>query len=90
MSREAVEAKLIKRAMEDSEFRKQLISDPKAVVEKEVGESFPDNVQIKVVEETADVAYIRLPAVTAEELSDKDLDNVAGGIFICNKFMSGW
>lgn len=37
MKRQELEQKVIKKAWGDSEFKKQLLSDPKAVIEKELG-----------------------------------------------------
>lgn len=85
MKRQELEQKLIKKAWEDSEFKKQLLSDPKAVIEKETGKSLPENIEIKAVEETSKTVYIRIPK-NPEELSDDELDNVAGGFWVCGSF----
>ena len=38
------------RAAEDSEFRRQLKSDPRAALQSELGVSIPDSIRINVVE----------------------------------------
>lgn len=88
MKRQDLEEKLIKKAWADSEFKKQLLSDPKAVIEKELGKALHENLVVKAVEETSNTVYIRIPR-NPEELSDSELDNVAGG-FICFSFSASW
>ncbi|MCL5289574.1 MAG: NHLP leader peptide family RiPP precursor [Firmicutes bacterium] len=79
MERQELEQKLIKKAWEDSNFKKQLLSDPKAVLEKELGQALPEKLQDQAVEETSNTVYIRIPR-NPEELSEDELDNVAGGL----------
>jgi hypothetical protein len=74
---------LIVKALKDENFRKELIADPKAVVEKEIGKikegmKLPATLEIKVIEQPANAIYLVLPTVT-DELSDEALDGVAGG-----------
>jgi hypothetical protein len=78
-SRKEFEEKLIARAQADESFRQALLTSPKATIEEELGASLPENVEIKVVEETADTLYLVLPAEEGE-LSDADLEAVSGGI----------
>jgi predicted ATPase len=88
MTRQEVEERLIKKAWADSEFKKQLLSDPKSAIEKEIGQSLPENFVVKALEETSNTAYIRIPR-NPEELSDSEMDNVAGGCILSVDF-SGW
>ncbi|MBD2449031.1 NHLP leader peptide family natural product precursor [Nostoc sp. FACHB-152] len=80
----SIEAKLIARAMKDEAFRTQLLNNPeaaKAAVELELGQKLPQTAQIRVVQESDDVAYIILPAMAAEseQLSETELEAVAAG-----------
>lgn len=77
LSRKDAEAKLIAKAQADQLFRQALLNNSKAAIEKELG-TIIEGFQVKVVEETADTLYLVLPAVE-DELSDTDLDDVAGG-----------
>lgn len=79
------ERQLIQRALEDENFKQELLSNPKAVFAKESGEQLPKDLEIQVLQETANKVYLVLPtnpdsATTEGELSDEALEAVAGGI----------
>lgn len=76
--RQQLEQKLIEKAWTDEKFRSELIATPKEVIERLIGQGLPQNLKIEVVEETADTLYLRIP-VSPDELSDTELDLVAGG-----------
>lgn len=83
-----LETRIITRAMQDESFRQQLLSGSlaaKAAIESEIGQKLPEGLEINVLEETADASYLVLPkAISSEgELSENELDTVAGGIFPC-------
>jgi len=83
-SRTEMERRLVQRSIEDESLRQRLLSDPKAAVEEELGTRLPEDVRVVAVEETADTAYLVLPlrstdAQDAGELSDRELEAVAGG-----------
>ena len=76
---------LMVRALKDEIFRKQLLSNPKSVVEKEMGKfkegaKLPDTLEVKVFEQPENALYLVLPTIS-DELSDEALDKVAGGGF---------
>ena len=81
MTRGEILDHLAKFAGESADYRKALLADPKAVISKQFAMEIPDNVQVKVVEDTADTVYVVLPHAveTGAELSDADLEAVAGG-----------
>jgi hypothetical protein len=78
-----MERRLIERSLQDDAFRQRLIADPKAALEEELGTQFPEGVQVRALEETADTIYLVLPGASpAGEggvLSDQELEAVAGG-----------
>jgi hypothetical protein len=81
-ARKALEAKLIDRAMKDAAFREELVRDPKAVFARELGISVPDSIHVQVLEESSTTVYLVLPQAPASagtELSDQELEAVAGG-----------
>ena len=73
--------KVVEQAAKNPKYLAQLKSDPRSLMEKQLGTSIPRDVNIKVLEESADTYYIVLPAIAKEgaELSDSDLEKVAGG-----------
>jgi hypothetical protein len=94
--RKQLEQKLIEKAMKDESFRKQLIENPKEVIEAEFGKKIPESIKINVLEEDAQTVYLVLPQVSAQnsemELTDAELNTVAGGTWSwdeCDSFMEG-
>jgi len=68
-------------AWADEALKKRLMSDPAAVL-KERGAAIPPNVQIKMIEDTANVRHLVLPTKpAAAELSEEELSTVAGGAY---------
>lgn len=84
--RQDLEAQLVAKAWKDEEFKQELIRNPKAVLEREVsrlepGAKVPENLDVRVLEETPDTLYVVLPpkpGAERGELSDEDLDNEEG------------
>jgi hypothetical protein len=76
------EAQLTAKAWKDPAFKRALLSDPKGVLQQEFGVQIPDDVTVKVVEETQQTVYFVLPAVpddtSVDQLSDFELEAVAG------------
>lgn len=75
-------AKIVDKADSDAAFREQLKNDPKAAI-KSLGLSTRANVNVKVLEESADEGYIVLPfrtqAGAGGALSDDALGAATGG-----------
>jgi hypothetical protein len=84
-TRQELEAMLVAKAWEDEAFKEKFLSNPKEVLEQEVGHKLPENVKVTVIEETVDNFYIVLPKKPNEsemdnvELDEEMLDQVAGG-----------
>jgi hypothetical protein len=81
--RAEVERTLVQRTMEDEDFRQMLLDDPKGAVEQELGSRLPEGVEVRAVEESAQIIDLVLPSASplgqGGELSDQELDEVAGG-----------
>lgn len=79
--RNEIDALLVAKAQADPAFRQALLLNPKAAIEKEFGVTLPAAPELRVVEETASTNYLVLPATVDAELSEADLEAVAGGWF---------
>jgi hypothetical protein len=82
--RTEIERTLVQRSLEDENFRQTLLADPKGTLEQELGGRFPESIEVRVVEESADTIYLVLPSASplggeGGELSDEALEAVAGG-----------
>jgi hypothetical protein len=73
--------KIVEQAQSNPKYYAMLKTDPRTLMEKQLGTAIPKSVNIKVLEETPDTYYIVVPAFAKEgaELSDSDLEKVAGG-----------
>src|SRR5262245_12445865 len=79
MTRGEVQDLLSKFATENPKYRQALLANPKATIEKQLNTNL-GNVIVKAISETADTVYVIVPHVPASgELSDADLEKVAGG-----------
>src|SRR5581483_5483679 len=79
MTRGEVQDLLAKFAVENPNYRDALIKDPKSIIEKQLNTSLGPT-KVKAVVETADTVYVVVPHIAGEgELSDADLEKVAGG-----------
>jgi Nitrile hydratase, alpha chain len=73
------EARVIGQAMSDPVFRKKLLADPVSTL-KGAGVEVPEGVSVQVVEDTATLVHVVLPAVERDgAVADNDLDAVSGG-----------
>jgi hypothetical protein len=69
------------RAAREPEFRARLLKDAKGTLEKELGVKVPDGVQFHIHENSDAVVHLVLPAGKPQrQLSDVELDQVAGGV----------
>ncbi len=77
----AAHGKIIARAWRDPAFKAKLLADPHATL-KEAGLQVREGVTVTVVENTDTHHHLVLPPKPTGELSDAELDKVAGGIVI--------
>jgi len=71
---------LLIKAWEDPAFKQRLVADPRGVLQ-EHGLPLPAGKAVRVVEDTAGTVHLVLPPKPADgELSDEQLEQVAGGI----------
>jgi hypothetical protein len=92
--RQLLEQQLIEKALKNESFRKQLIENPGATIEAETGMKIPETINIKILEEDPQTVYLILPqdpALNTEmELSEAELESVAGGTAGAEEVITHW
>jgi hypothetical protein len=80
-TRRDLETALIEKCWKDPEFKKQVISDPKGMLERHIGQRLPAAINIFIHQEDANTLHFSIPPAPANltELSEDDLERVAGG-----------
>lgn len=80
-----IQEQIIVKAMKEETFRQELLSNPKAAIERELGITLPQGVTIAVHQDTPTTLHLVLPMMApgdgdeVVELSDADLQAVSGG-----------
>jgi len=83
-----LQEKIATRAWEDPAFEAEFMADPMATFEKYTGRPLPEGVKIFAhYNSVTEIHFVlpRRPETTGDELSDEDLEGVAGG----EAFVSG-
>jgi hypothetical protein len=82
LNRQEMEALIVQRAWKDDAFRDEFVSDPKGTIEKYSGQKLPAEVRVVALPEDDKTIHFVIPPKPAntDELSDEDLEKVAGGI----------
>src|SRR6516165_4467955 len=80
-TRVQLESALVQKCWKEPEFRKQVVGDPKGMLEKHLGRKLPEQVKIFIHEEDANTLHLAIPPAPANlsKLSDEELEKVAGG-----------
>jgi len=81
VTRRDLETALIQKCWKDADFKKQVVSDPKGMLEHHIGQKLPAQLKIVIHEEDVNTLHFSIPPAPSNvtELSDDDLEKVAGG-----------
>jgi len=85
MTRRDLETKIIVKAWEDEAFRTRFLAEPKAMFEERLGVKLPETLTITAHAEDAEHLHFVIPAkpdIDFDELSDEDLEKIAGGTLV--------
>jgi hypothetical protein len=78
-----IQSHIIARAWKDEAYKQELLSNPKAIFEREFKVQLPVEMNVNVVEENNNNIYMVLPKrpdLPNGELSEEQLEAVAGGL----------
>lgn len=81
-------SRIIIKALKDPEFKKRLMKNPRATLEKELNIQIPQEIDLQILEETGHKKYLILPNVDLNEVNDTELNTLAAGAagtFFCTK-----
>jgi len=85
-ARARMDAMLTKKAWEDDEFRRRFVADPKGMLAEFLGQKVPDSLSVSVHEEAPGNLHFVIPAKppsdALQELSDAELERIAGGTLL--------
>lgn len=77
--------RVLDRALTDPDFRRVLVQNPHESLSDLYGVTIPESADLRVFEETDDSHYVVIPpdmSALSEELTDEQLEAVAGGWFV--------
>ncbi len=86
----SIQEQIIAKAMKEETFRQELLSNPKAAIERALGITVPAGVTITMHQDTPTTLHLVLPVRAPEggaELSDAELEQATGG-HICNQSLT--
>ena len=65
----------------DSDFRRQLLADPKATISAELGITIPDSMTIKIHESDMQTVHLALPP--DPNITEEQLEAISAGLCCC-------
>lgn len=89
MSRAEIEQKIVALAWTDDAFRRAFLADPKGEFERRLGRKLPAGLVVSAHEEDVDKLHFVIPVAPKgiTELSDTDLERVAGGVDVVSTLL---
>ena len=81
LTRKDVEAKIVALAWKDDDFRRKFLTDPKGQFEEKLGTKLPPSLKMTAHAEDENSLHFVIPMKprAMSELSDEELEKVAGG-----------
>lgn len=78
-TKEDVARIIAQKSIKDAAYRSELIANPKAMLERELGFKLDPEARVSVLECDTDTLLIPIPKVSSDALSERELDAVVGG-----------
>ncbi len=81
---EKLMAEMTKKAMTDANFRREVLADATAVLEKLAGRALPEGISLKCIEKDPNYqsTFVLPDLVDEEKLDEESLTRVAGGVSV--------
>jgi len=94
-TRDEFESRLILKAWENEDFRKEFLANPKKVLEQETGQKVPEGIEVCALEETGNKIYFVMPrkpvhATGDVVLGEEALAQVSAGVVEGGALKSDW
>ena len=80
-SAEEMRRHLTEKALENLEFRQQLVADPKTVIQQEFGVTIPESIEVVVHESDMQTVHLALPP--SPVLDEEQLEAISAGLCCC-------
>lgn len=74
-----IRSDILKRIIKDKSFKAEFIKNPKEILSKDYGITFPNNAKIKILEDTEQLMHFVIPVIPEGKLTDAQLTAIAGG-----------
>ncbi|GBG10877.1 NHLP leader peptide family natural product precursor [Paenibacillus agaridevorans] len=74
MDAQDLKNQIIEKAWSDPSFKKDLLSNPKATIKDVFGVEAPEEINLHILEETANDLYLVLPQNPSDISSDEDVE----------------
>ena len=89
LTKHDLERNLIQKCWKDADFRSEVLKDPKGMLEAFLGKTLPADFHVVIHEEDSNTLHFAIPPAppNRDELSDEDLERIAGGTELAIAFL---
>lgn len=74
-------AQIVEKAALDSDFRQQLLTEPKSTISQELGITIPENMKIMIHESDMENVHLALPP--DPNITEEQLEAISAGLCCC-------